>query len=362
MTDYTIKPAQSEGDYVLNATSGSDDIAIQTNAQNDSITVNAGDGSDAVDVNGGSKTQTIVINGGGGDDDIDVNGAAGTSVTVNGDGGDDTIVINGAQTSAANAVVVNGGEGDDNITLNGNAVSVVTGGAGNDVMKGSAGADKFVFSFSGFEHFFEEKIAYETHTETFVFNSDPSKNADWRAWENYEGRLDAFLANKDAMAADGWSFTLDGSGAVSLTGKQISNLSGASVGDDGKFVYADNAAYDAKGKMTAMNYEWQDWTGTKTVTTEFKTTVEVNKLGGLDGHDQITNFDSTDSFQFKVGSDAGVSFLKGGIDNFDKFFDVSYSDDGLSTILSTADNSWSVTLDDQHLTMADIYAKVDFIV
>lgn len=127
----------SEGNDLI--IGGADNDTVRMNAGNDSFVWNSGDGSDTVD--GQAGADRVIFNGTDGDDVVDVYGWE-TNVAVVGLGAELTMVNVEA---GKDSLFVNALDGADGITAStvdaGIVQMTLDGGAGNDVILGSKGAD-----------------------------------------------------------------------------------------------------------------------------------------------------------------------------------------------------------------------------
>jgi hypothetical protein len=306
-----------------------------------------GDGGDNT-LEGPNGNSDDTINGGGGNDTIDGQGG---DDTLNGDAGDDTV------SGGPGADTLTGGDGEDTLigeagddTLDGGADDDTLYGGNENPSENSPGDDTFVFHFT-----LEEG---QGTTTTFSL-APPGANADWKAWENYNARLDWFFnhGGLEELIAQGYDFggtaaqlhaqwsayisALSVLTAQIISGKKALNTNGNDtlihdLADNLSLYSSLSAASDDGQTTTAAFWKFAAITGTYTEAAATITSV--------DGNDVIHGFGfNKDTLQFDTDTDAQLTQAE-----FLSLFSVTMIDEDGDLVLDDAVISngagWSVTL------------------
>lgn len=268
------------------------------------------------------------------------------------------------------AVLIDGlGEDDE---LKGFALNdVLIGNGGNDALYGGGGDDLFAFKFA-FHEAWDETVPGESEEVTLTFSLDaPSANADWKAWEEYEGRLMKFFGGDETVGgsyanllADGWTFSaevaaqnaawdahiatnpngptavLDGFSLVTLVAPKTSNTKGQDVPKN----HDQTNNVELSGVPGGKTFGYLDAgeiTGTKTVIVVGEDIVIHHDAyySSGDGDDEIEDF--------TIRSE-GDKLLLGNIaseQDFKDFFSVVKDEDGHGVTISLDNGDWSAHVD-----------------
>jgi Ca2+-binding RTX toxin-like protein len=269
------------------------------------------------------------------------------------------------------AVLIDG-LGEDDVLEGFGLNDVLIGNAGNDTLKGGTGDDLFAFKFE-FHEAWDEIVPATSHEETLTFSlGAPSANADWKAWEEYEGRLMKFFGGDETVGgsyanlfADGWTFSaevaaqnaawdahiatnpngptdvLAGFSLVTLVAPKTSNTKGQDVPKN----HDQTNNVELSGVSGGKTFGYLDAgaiTGTKTIIvidTEETVIHHDAYYSSVDGVDEI------DDFSIK---DEGDKLLLGNIasaQDFKDFFSVVKDAEGHGVTISLDNGDWSAHID-----------------